>query len=202
MINNNTKQQTEIIDSVNLRVSRFIDESTQLLDGLKNDRQLAYIIERLALTINQKHKIFACGNGGSASQAEHFVAELVGRFQKNRDPISAISLCSNNSTLTAIANDYSFSETFSRQLQCLSLAGDTLVVFSTSGNSQNIIKAVEIAKKRNVFTIGISGRDGGGLNEICDELLIIPSFNTARIQEMHLFVIHTICELLESKIGA
>jgi len=143
-------------------------------------------------------KIFTCGNGGSAADAQHFASELTGRFEKNRQGYAAIALTTDSSSLTAIGNDFGFEFIFSRQLQALAQTGDLLFAISTSGNSANVVQAVNYARSNDVYSIGLLGRDGGKLAELVDLPLIVPVERTARVQEAHIFILHLLCELLES----
>jgi D-sedoheptulose 7-phosphate isomerase len=145
-------------------------------------------------------RIFACGNGGSAADAQHFASELTGRFEKDRKGYAAIALSTDSSALTAIGNDFGFDFVFSRQLQALGQPGDLLLAISTSGNSANVLQAVHYARDHNIYSVGLLGRDGGKLTSLVDLPLIIPAQRTARIQEAHIFILHLLCELLESEI--
>ena len=145
----------------------------------------------------KKKKVFTCGNGGSAADSLHLNSEILGRFEKERNGFSSINLASDIATLTAIGNDYGFENIFSRQLEALGSKEDVLVVFSTSGNSENIFKAVTLAKMKGIKVIGLLGNDGGKLREILDHKVIIKSPKTSRIQEMHSLVIHMICTFLD-----
>jgi len=152
-------------------------------------------------TFKNKKKIFICGNGGSAADCQHIASELTGRFIKDRIPINAIALTTDTSALTAISNDFSFNEVFSRQLQALGGPNDVLIAISTSGNSANIIEAVEFAKNKNIKVIGLLGNEGGKLGKICDISIIVPSTSTPRIQEAHILIGHTLCEGIEIELG-
>ncbi len=143
------------------------------------------------------YKILICGNGGSAADSQHFAAEIVGRFEKERKAFPAIALTTDTSALTAIGNDYGFDKVFSRQVEALGEKGDILVGISTSGNSENVIKAVEKAKEIGIFTVGFLGKDGGKLKDIVDKAFIVRHSNTARIQEVHLTLEHTLCKIIE-----
>lgn len=142
-------------------------------------------------------KLLICGNGGSAADSQHFAAEMIGRLRYDRAPIAAIALTTDSSILTAIGNDYSYADVFSRQVEALGSAGDVLVGLSTSGNSMNVIKAFESAKKKKLKTIALLGRDGGALAALADASLIVPVQSSMRIQEVHITVVHTWCELIE-----
>ena len=143
--------------------------------------------------------IFACGNGGSATDSMHLCEELVGRYRDNRRPLPAVSLNTDSSVLTCIGNDYGFDAIFSRQIEALGKEDDVLVGFSTSGNSKNIAHAIEKARSKGVTTILLSGKDGGKIKTIADHSIIIPSDNTARIQELHTFILHAWLELVENQ---
>jgi len=143
-------------------------------------------------------KLLICGNGGSAADSQHIVAELVGRFLAERPGYAAIALTVNTSTLTAVGNDYGFEEVYARQVQALGGPHDVLLVLSTSGNSTNCVRAVEQARGQGMRTYGFLGRDGGRLRALVDDAVIAPSGHTPRIQEIHIFLGHLLCELLES----
>ncbi|MBP7276504.1 MAG: SIS domain-containing protein [Kiritimatiellae bacterium] len=143
-------------------------------------------------------RILACGNGGSAADAQHFAAELVNRFLRNRPAYAAIALTTDTSTLTSIANDSDYSEIFSRQIEALGSEGDVLIVFSTSGRSPNVIRAARVARERGLRVIAVTGRGGGELSEASDCVLdISASESTPRIQEGHLLILHALCERIE-----
>ncbi|MBU1165992.1 D-sedoheptulose 7-phosphate isomerase, partial [Candidatus Micrarchaeota archaeon] len=144
--------------------------------------------------------LLICGNGGSAADAQHFAAELVGRYKKERKALPAIALTTDTSVITAISNDYGFEHVFSRQVEALSAGGDVLFLISTSGNSPNLLEAAKKAKTLGIKIIGLLGKGGGKLKSMCDHAIVIPSDNTPRIQEMHVLVIHMICESVENNI--
>lgn len=143
------------------------------------------------------HKILFCGNGGSAADSQHLAAEIVGRFQKERPSLPALALTVDTSVLTAVANDYGYDTVFSRQVEGLGNAGDVLVGISTSGNSKNVIAAIETARKKQMSVIGFTGSGGGKMADLCDVCLAVPSKVTARTQEMHIMMGHIICEIAE-----
>ena len=147
--------------------------------------------------ISRNGKILIFGNGGSAADAQHLAAELVNRFKKERAPLPAIALTTDTSILTAIANDYDFSQIFSKQILALGKKGDMALGISTSGKSSNVISALKVAKELGLYTVGLSGGDGGLMKEVCDYLILVPSFETPRIQEGHLLFLHIFSELLE-----
>ena len=148
-------------------------------------------------SLKQGGKILIFGNGGSAADAQHIAAELVGRYKLERKGLSAIALSTDTSSLTAIANDYGYEHVFDRQIEALANPEDVAIGISTSGNSSNVINALQLAKNIGCKSIGLSGKSGGNINKICDVNLIIPSKDTARIQEMHILVGHIICHLIE-----
>lgn len=143
-------------------------------------------------------KLLAFGNGGSAAEAQHLVAELVNRFNLERPPLPALALTTDSSVLTSIANDYKFEDIFSKQIKALGMDGDVALGISTSGNSPNVIKGLGAARSRNMVTIGLTGRDGGDMLSLCDLLIRVPSDETARIQEVHNLVSHLVCELVDT----
>lgn len=146
-------------------------------------------------------QLLIAGNGGSAADAQHLAAELTGRFLLERQPFRALALHVNTSSLTAIGNDYGYEYVFARELSAHARPGDVLLVISTSGNSRNILRAIEVARKTNVGVIGLTGGSGGQMQNACDLCLCVPSKSTPRIQEMHITIGHTICELLEERLA-
>ena len=156
---------------------------------------------RLARVIEEDHKILICGNGGSASDAQHFAAELIGRFEQERSAWPAIALTTDTSILTAVGNDYGFDDVFARQVQGLGRAEDALIGISTSGNSENVIRAVELAKVQGMYTVGLLGKEGGALKPMVDSAIVIADDATARIQEAHIFVLHFWAMLIERHIN-
>lgn len=155
----------------------------------------------MAASLSQGGKLMFCGNGGSAADSQHLAAELTGRFINDRRPLAAVALSTDTSALTCIANDYSFDEVFSRQVTGLGRSGDCLLAISTSGNSRNVVRAVEAARSADMRVIGLLGRDGGMLRGFCDVAIVVPSPTTARIQEAHIFIGHTLCGMLEEALG-
>ena len=152
-------------------------------------------------TLQSGNTIFWCGNGGSASESSHLATELVGRFKENRISLPSISLNADTTALTCIANDFGYEEIFARQLQGLSKPGDLLVVLSTSGTSPNIVKVLEQARSSNLKSIALLGKGGGAALEIAEISILVPGTETARIQEVHLLIGHTLCELAEHSLG-
>ena len=164
--------------------------------------QVLKAAEIMTKAIKNGNKILLAGNGGSAADAQHFAGEIVGRFLLERDSLPAISLCVDPSVMTCIGNDYGYDEVFARQLAGLGNEGDVFIGISTSGNSANIYKAMEIAKEKNLITAGLLGRDGGRIKDLTDISLIVPSESTPRIQEIHGFTVHLLCEIIERNIFA
>ena len=177
------------------RVIAEHQKALNLVSGKKDKiREIADIITDC---LNKGHKLLIMGNGGSAADSQHFAAEIIGRFQKERKALPAIALSTDTSILTVVGNDYGFDSIFSRQVEGLAKKDDVVICFSTSGNSSNIITALDAAKKTGCRTIGFLGRDGGILKNKCDVSIIIEIETTARVQEMHLMIYHIICELVE-----
>jgi D-sedoheptulose 7-phosphate isomerase len=156
---------------------------------------------QIATSLRDGGKVLLCGNGGSAADSQHIAAELTGRFIHDRRPLAAIALSTDTSALTCIANDYSFDEVFARQVEALGRAGDCLVAISTSGNSPNVVRAAETARRIGVTVVGLLGRDGGRMASLCDVPIVVPEQSTARIQEAHIFIGHTLCGLTEQALG-
>jgi len=155
------------------------------------------VVSLIARSLAASGALLACGNGGSAADAQHIVAELTGRFFRDRKPLRALALHANTSSLTAIANDYGYEEVFAREVRAQGREGDVLLAISTSGNSPNVLKAIEAARENRMTVVGLSGEGGGKMRELCDICLCVPSTSTPRIQECHILIGHTICELLE-----
>ena len=183
-------------------INKLINEHLSISKSLINNIDLIKdIAEQCSKALLSNKKIILCGNGGSAADSIHIAAELVGRFNDDRKSFPAISLASNPSNLTAISNDYGFQHVFARQIEGLGNHGDILIALSTSGNSENIINAINSAKDKKMIIIGLTGKDGGKMiNSHCHYCLKINSDNTARIQEMHLLIGHIICEYIEDNI--
>ena len=153
---------------------------------------------KLAVEVLKRgNKVLLCGNGGSAADAQHIAAELTGRYKTERRGLPGIALTTDTSALTAISNDYGYAKVFDRQVEALANKGDLLIGISTSGNSSNIISALECAKALGCHAIGFSGRDGGQMNKVCDINLVVPSNDTPRIQEMHILLGHTLCQIVD-----
>jgi len=184
-------------------IKQAIKNSIDAKNKLLLDNNILYIIEKAAeeieLALRNNKKVLFCGNGGSAADAQHLAAELSGKFYLEREPLSAEALHTNTSALTAISNDYSFEQVFSRLVKAKGKEGDILVAISTSGTSPNIIKAIETANRLQMLTIGLTGQNNGKM-KICKYLIKIPSTDVPRIQEAHILVGHIICEIVEKSI--
>ena len=186
------------------RILEAIKDSIKVKELILRDVSFIEKIEKAVSliidTYTKNGKVFFCGNGGSAADGQHLAAELSGRFYYDRPPLYAEALHVNTSYLTAVANDYSYEVIFSRMIEAAGRENDTLVGLSTSGNSKNVVLAVEKAKILGMHTICLTGQKGGELGEICDILLNVPSLDTPRIQECHIMIGHIICELVEKQI--
>jgi len=181
----------------------LIQECSRLLEMFLISR--AEVLERAVRAcveaLRRGGKLLLFGNGGSAAEAQHFVAELVNKFYEKRPPIRAIALTTDTSVLTSIGNDVSFEAVFSRQIEALADAGDVALALSTSGGSPNVIRALKTARKRKLVTIGLTGEGGGKMAGLCDILLDVPSSRTPRIQEIHLIALHVLAEEIEKKLA-
>jgi D-sedoheptulose 7-phosphate isomerase len=184
------------------RISENFSESAHLklqsMDVLAGP--IAAAAERMVQCLKRDGKILACGNGGSAADSQHFAAELINRFEMERPPLAAIALTTDTSTLTSIGNDYDFEQIFSKQVRALGHAQDVLLAISTSGNSRNVIAAIEVAHEGDMTVIALTGRNGGKMAEILepnDIHICVPSNSTARIQEVHLLTLHCICDAID-----
>ena len=173
-ISNNFKTLSESCEDT------IIDASDMMINSLKSG-----------------NKIMFCGNGGSAADSQHLAAELIGRYRLNRSPLSALALTTDTSSITAIGNDFSFEDIFSRQVEALGEKNDILYAISTSGNSKNIISSIEIAKKKQIKVIGVTGSNGGDMKDKCDLIIKVPSERPDRIQEMHIAIGQILCEIIE-----
>ena len=178
-----------------LEAHKRVLEETMM--GLQHFIYSAGVIVTEAL--QRGNKVLLCGNGGSAADAQHIAAELTGRFKIERMPLPGIALTTDTSALTAIGNDYGFDQVFSRQVAALAKEGDVVIGISTSGNSLNVIYALETAKEMGCKAIGLTGKGGGKMNDVCDLNIIVPSDDTARIQEMHILIGHILCQLVDNE---
>ena len=183
------------------KIKEYILKSVENYNCILNDEYIDANLERIiALSVKafkDNKKMLFCGNGGSAADAQHIAAELSGRFYVNRPPLHAEALHVNSSFITAVANDFGYEETYARMLEACGKAGDILVGISTSGNSINVIKALKKANDLGITTIGLTGINGGKMNDVCDLIIKIPSDDTPRIQEGHIMIGHIICQLIE-----
>lgn len=184
---------------IEMRFKQHIDTFISVLNS-NYIEELNQVADCVVDAINSGHKIMIAGNGGSAADAQHFAAELVGRFLKERRGLPAIALTTDTSILTCVGNDYAYDKVFSRQVEALANEGDVFIGISTSGNSGNVIEAVNAAKQKNVTAIGFLGKDGGKLKDMCDMTLIVPCDTTARVQEVHELSYHIICEIVDEKL--
>lgn len=164
--------------------------------------QIAAVADALVDAYRRGNKAVFLGNGGSAADAEHLAGEFLGRYLRDRQSLPAVALAGNPSTVTAIANDYGYAEVFSRQLEGLARSGDVVVALSTSGRSENVLRAVDRARAMGVVAVGMTGADGGSLAERCDHCLCVPADETPRIQEGHMLIGHTLCEFVERELFA
>lgn len=186
------------------RITEAIEQSIvvkqQLLSNPSFTREIGDIADICAQALCDGHRIMFCGNGGSAADAQHLAAELSGRFYADRKPLAAEALTVNTSYLTAVANDYSFDDIFSRLVEGNGNKGDVLIGLSTSGNSENVIRAFEAAHRKGIVTVGMTGETGGKLAPISDYIIRVPSADTPRIQEAHILIGHIICEIVEANL--
>ncbi len=187
-----------------MSIENIIQESINVKELIVANKDLINRIKSAAQScvesLQEGGKVHFCGNGGSAADAQHLAAELSGRFYYDRKPLNAEALHVNTSYLTAVANDYSFNMIYSRMIEASAKQGDVLVAISTSGNSENIVKAIEAAKQKKMLVVGMTGETGGKMATLCDILINVPSSCTPRIQEAHIMIGHIICELIESTI--
>jgi len=187
---------------LNKRITQHFADSAQVkLDVVKVLAEpLRVAAERMVQCLMNEGKILACGNGGSAADAQHFSAELLNRFEMERPPLAAVALTTDSSTLTSIANDYDYNQVFSKQIRALGQPNDLLLAISTSGNSRNVIEAVQAAHERQMGVIALTGKSGGTMAELLgpdDIHLCVPHANTARIQEVHILCLHCMCDAID-----
>ena len=185
------KQISETLNEISTNFIKLLDQSTADI------QQASKLIIK---SLQSGRKVMFCGNGGSAADAQHLSAELVGRYMKNRKPLASIALTTDTSVITAISNDFSFDEIFSRQIQAIGNDGDVLYAISTSSKSKNVIAALQTARSLKIKTIGVSGADHSGFKDLCDIIISVPALRPDRIQEMHIAIGHIICEILESEL--
>jgi D-sedoheptulose 7-phosphate isomerase len=184
-------------------VARTLAEAARLhADAQSAVAPTAAAAESMVAALRGGGKILVCGNGGSASDAQHFAAELVGRFERERRAIASVALTTDTSILTAIANDYAYTRVFARQIEAIGRAGDLLLAISTSGGSASILEALATAKAGGITTVALTGRDGGPAGALADIHINVPSPSTARVQEVHRTLLHAMCELIERELYA
>lgn len=183
------------------RIAEILNQTISLKREVLNDKGLLATIndisDEMVRAFSNKNKVLLCGNGGSAADAQHLAAELSGKFYFDRPPLHAEALHTNTSYMTAVANDYSYSETYARLIRAKGTPGDVLIAISTSGNSENIINAVKTANTLGMITGGFTGKNGGKMRGTCKYLINVPSDDTPRIQEIHILIGHIICEIVE-----
>lgn len=189
-----------MIESVRAAFTSHIETIIKVEESLS--QTVVDTVDLIVDALAKGNKLLIMGNGGSAADAQHFAAELVGRFLMERRPLPAIALTTDSSALTAIGNDYGFDAVFSRQVEALASAGDVVFGISTSGNSPNVLAALEQGRQAGCVTISLLGRDGGGIKNLSDIALIVPSNHTPNIQESHITIIHILCDLVEKKLFA
>ena len=187
---------TQYTAHITREIQESISVKTEL--GRAATEQIAAAASAIVTCLRVGGKLIVLGNGGSASDAQHMVAELVGRYAVKRQALAAIALTTNSSSLTAIANDFGFEEIFARQLEALAKPQDVVIAISTSGNSPNVLRAMETAKALGLKKIGLTGNDGGKLRDLVDTCVIVPSDSTPRIQEAHTLIIHILCGIVEN----
>ncbi len=178
-------------------IQKSIDTKQAILQSSTLLATIAEVVQVVSTAYQADKRVYFCGNGGSAADAQHLAAEFSGRFYIDRPPLYAEALHVNTSYITAVANDYSYDDIYARMIQAAGRKGDVLFAISTSGNSKNVIKAIETAQQQGVICVGMTGEKGGKMKEICNYLLNVPSNETPRIQESHILVGHIICELVE-----
>ena len=195
----NTMKKADILAG---EIVKILEECISIKRAMaeNNVNEIKHVAELIIGAYKNGGKLILMGNGGSAADAQHIACELVGQFKLKRKAFPAIALTTNTSTLTAIANDYGYSEVFSRQVEALVTRKDVVIGISTSGDSPNVVKAIEAAKIKGAITIGLTGGDGGRLAKVADFTLRVPSHSTPRIQEMHITIGHIICELVEKEL--
>ena len=183
-------------------IDQFVGESIRVKGKFfeENKETIARTAETISHGLRTGHKILFFGNGGSAADAQHLAAELVGRFGPDRSPLAALSLSTDTSILTAVGNDYGYENIFSRQIAALGQAGDTAIAISTSGNSPSVLEGIDMARTKGLFTVGFTGETGGKMKDRCEVLFRVPSRQTPRIQETHILLGHILCELVDRQL--
>ena len=187
-----------------MKIQQIIQQSIDIKSQLNENSELIQAIDEITKSIvscyQQDGKVLFCGNGGSAADAQHLAAELSGKFYFDREPLNSEALHVNTSYITAVGNDYTFQEIYARIVKAKGRKGDVLIAISTSGNSENVLKAMVQAKEQGMIIVGFSGETGGKMKALCDHLICIPSEDTPRIQECHILVGHIVCQLVEEQL--
>lgn len=189
------KIEKEIIDTCFSELSDVLNRTLE-----REKKNIEKTVSLILEALKNGKKLLICGNGGSAAESQHFAAELVGRFKMNRKGIPAIALTTDTAIITALGNDFGFDSIFAKQLETLGREGDVMCCLSTSGTSDNLIMASLKAKEKNIPTVSLLGKEGGKMKEISEISIMVPSQDTARIQEVHLLIIHIICQMIEKKL--
>lgn len=187
-----------MLETINKEFQSHLETIQKVIGTMEKD--IEKVSSLVVETLKNGNKILLCGNGGSAADAQHIAAELTGRYKTERRGLPGIALTTDTSALTAIGNDYGYNRVFDRQVEALANKGDLLIGISTSGNSENIVNAFKVARELGCTTIGLSGKGGGAMNESSDINLVVPSDNTPRIQEMHILIGHTICQIIDNEL--
>jgi D-sedoheptulose 7-phosphate isomerase len=191
------------MDAAIARIGEIIEATISLHERVRRMdlAPAAHAVHAIVRAFGNGGQLLVFGNGGSAADAQHVAAELVGRLERERDAIAAVALTTDTSVLTAVANDYSFERVFVRQIEALGRAGDVALAISTSGNSRNVVAAAETARRSGLIVVALTGSDGGGLGRAADVHVNVPETDTARAQEVHRTLLHVLCELVEGEIG-
>ena len=185
-----------MINTIKEEFSSHLETINNVIGSMENDIETASTI--IVDALKNGNKILLCGNGGSAADAQHIAAELTGRYKTERRGLPGIALTTDTSAITAIGNDYGYDRVFDRQVESLANKGDVIIGISTSGNSKNVVSALKLGQELGCKTVGLTGRDGGAMNDVCDINLVVRSNNTPRIQEMHILFGHTICQIIDN----
>ena len=188
-----------MLNTIKEEFQSHLETINSVINTMEEDIQDASSI--IVNALKNGNKILLCGNGGSAADAQHIAAELTGRYKTERKGLPGIALTTDTSALTAIGNDYGYDRIFDRQVEALANKGDVVIGISTSGNSKNVVSALLLAQEMGCKTVGLTGRDGGAMNEVCDINIIVPSDNTPRIQEMHILFGHIICQIIDDNLS-
>ncbi len=199
-----TKSNTTTTDQLS-RINELFTSSIQTKQNAQEvlPKSIAAAGQLMTIALQASHKIMACGNGGSAADAQHFAAELLNRFERERPELAGLALTTDSSTLTSIANDYAYKEIFAKQVRGLGRSGDVLLAISTSGNSPNVLQAIHAAHTKNIKVVVLSGKDGGEIAQHLKESDVeirVPATSTARIQEVHLLVLHCLCDQIDNEL--